>query len=251
MKPLPPTSSASAKARTASPSAEIRWKGVVHPARARAPPHQPTADEPDRPADERTERERERREAEPVARVAGLGASAGQRRQHQHRGQRDAVVEAALHVEALPDADRHERAAHDRLPERRVRRREDRGEQQRLHGIEPREDEQRDARAERDRERHADREQARRKAALPPQAAEVDPRRVGEEHEHERQLGEPVHDVVVGGQTEPPEPGAADHEPDRHEDHRGRDRRAFGATDTAPNAQIARPTTASERGSTA
>ena len=59
-------------------------------------------------------------------------ASAGQRRKDENDGNCDAVIETALDIEALPNSHRDEGIADHSLPERRVRRCEDRRQQQRL-----------------------------------------------------------------------------------------------------------------------
>ena len=60
-----------------------------------------------------------------------------------------------------------------------------------------------DDRARDDRQRQPDAEQPRRQRDLAPQRPEVDPRRVGEEHERQRRLGERTHGAALDPRVEP------------------------------------------------
>ena len=123
-----------------------------------------------------------------VADRAVLGQRDGERDEEERDA--DPVVQPGLDVEALADAGGKAWRRDDRLAERRVGRREDDREEQRLG---PREiAEERDAgdEAGEDRERQPDPEQARRYPERPPKRLQVDARRIGEEDDRERRLGE-------------------------------------------------------------
>ena len=78
-------------------------------------------------------------------------------------------------------------------PERRVGRRQHDAEDHRLPDGQHVEERGRGERAERDRQRQADAEQPQRHADGAAQVLEVDPRRVAEQHERERRLGQRAH----------------------------------------------------------
>ena len=127
----------------------------------------------------------------------------GNRDRDQEQRDADAVVEPALDIEALADARRNPGVGNDRLPERSVRR----GEHDRKqHGLDERElSEHGDTResAGHDRQRQPDREQAKRHDVLAAQCCEVDPRRIREEHDRQRRLGDPADGFAPDRRVEP------------------------------------------------
>ena len=141
----------------------------------------------------------------------------------------DPVVESALDVEALANADRKARHGHDRLAERRVGRREDDRDHERLRPAQRVQEGERGDEAEEDRERKPDPEQARRSPELAAQRAEVDPRGVGEEHDGERCLGQDL-DLDSGGRgVDETERVRPDQETRSREHHRRGDRHPLDA----------------------
>ena len=127
-------------------------------------------------------------------------------------GQGDAVVEAALDVEALADPDRDERVAHHRLAERGVGGREDRPQENRLPGLEARHDHPRREGPRRNGQGQADSQQPGGQALMQAEVREVDSRGIGEEHQHQGELGETVEQTGAG--IEPPELSQRDPEPE-------------------------------------
>jgi hypothetical protein len=139
----------------------------------------------------------------------------------------DAVVEAALDVEPLPNAGRQGRKRHDGLPKRGVGRRQHDREQQ---GLRPRhrsEDEQRDDEPGNDGQRQPDPEQPVGDAALLPEHAQIDPGSVSEEHDRECGLGQQLDLLAVRVEIDEPGRARAGEETGCREDHRCRDRRAL------------------------
>ena len=136
----------------------------------------------------------------------------------------DPVVETALDVEPLADPGREPRLGDHRLAQRRVGGSEHDRDHERLRDGERAEERRRDDGAQQDREREPDAEQAHGHRVLPSECPQVDPRRVGEQHDGEGGLGEELHRLPGGGHVEQVERLDSDQEPDRHEDHRGRDR---------------------------
>ena len=135
-------------------------------------------------AGERSQRHLQGAEGQPVRRISCVrAAGAGKRRQQQHGGQGDAVVKPAFHVQRLPDADRHRPVRDHGLAQRGVGRGQDRGQQRRLPDGECREQVDGDAGAGEHHQGQADDQHALRQIVIAPQQAEIDPRRVGEQHQ--------------------------------------------------------------------
>ena len=88
--------------------------------------------------------------------------------------------------------------------------------------------EQADARerAGHDRERQPDREQPKGHDVLAAQDGEIDPRRIGEEHDDQRRLGDPADSVAPDRRVEPAEDLVARQDAAGDEHHRSGDRRA-------------------------
>ena len=103
-------------------------------------------------------------EPERLSLPAALGRREGERDEQQRHAQ--AVVQPALDVEALADAQRHPLVGDHRGPEGRIGRRHGDRQEDGLDGREPRQDDQRDGGADRDRQRKSDAEQARRESDL-------------------------------------------------------------------------------------
>ena len=77
-----------------------------------------------------------------------------------------------------------------------------------------------------ERQRQPEAEQTSRDRDLVPERAEVDPRRVAEEDERERRLGQQLDRLAGDRRVDEPEGVGADEQPDRREHHRRSDRRA-------------------------
>ena len=105
----------------------------------------------------------------------------------------DAVVEAALDVQALSDSRGESLQAHDGLPEGRVRRGEDDREDECLRPRERVQERERGDESGHEGERQAESQQPRGNAELPAQDSQVDARRVREEHDGQRGLCEELH----------------------------------------------------------
>ena len=143
----------------------------------------------------------------------------------EEQGHADPVVQAALDVQPLTNADGQAWIRDDGLPERRVRRREHDRQHQRLRPQELTEEHSRDDRAREDRQRQPDSEQARGQRDFPAQRHEVDPRGVGEQHERERRLGKRAHAAAVDREVEPAQDFAPHQQAGADEQHRsGEDR---------------------------
>ena len=139
-----------------------------------------------------------------AAAAGDLGFDVGDRDRGEQQRHADAVVEAALDVEALADPLRHARLGHDRLPERGVgRRQHDREDHRLLDGQLAEAPRQPRPRPSSDRQRQPDAEQAHGHADGAPQRAEVDPRGVREQHERERRLGQRAHRRAAGSTGRP------------------------------------------------
>ncbi len=129
--------------------------------------------------------------------VSDRAALGGRDRQHdQEHRDADAVVEAALHVQALPHPHRQARQRHHRLPERRVGGREDHSEQERLGPGEPPEQRERDHESRYQGQRQADAEQPCGYRELATEGPQVDAGGVGEQHNRQRGLRELLHRVA-------------------------------------------------------
>ena len=137
----------------------------------------------------------------------------------------EAVVQTALDVEPLPDSHGKAPIGHDHLSQRGVGGRERDREHERLGPRELTEDGARGKRAQNDREWKPDPEQPGRQGELPAQGADVDPRRVGEEHERQGRLGQHPHRRALDVEVEPAEPLVADKQPGPDEENRCREHR--------------------------
>ena len=124
----------------------------------------------------------------------------------------DPVVEAALDVQALPDAYGQAAVRHHLLPERRVRRREDDRKHERLGPGQLRQQPDRDRHAGDDRQRQPEPEQPRGQPELTAQRTDVDPRCIREEHQRQRRLGQHAHRAAPEVKVEPAQAVAADQE---------------------------------------
>ena len=206
MKPLPPTPIASGERRHCDREDGDLPEGALHPVAIAAPLHDVAAGAADADAEEHAVADLLGGEHTPRRRARELGVAGGEREEHRNRRERDAVVQAALHVERLPHPDGHILARHDRLTEGGIGRGEDRGDEcgDRRGKIE---DPRREQRPERDRERKSEREHARGEREVGAQALEVDPHRVGEQEETQGDLGEHLDATVVERDLDDAEPG--------------------------------------------
>ena len=102
----------------------------------------------------------------------------------------------------------------------RVRRRENCREQCRLPDAQAQRQGKRDERPSNDRQGHADQQHADGKIVVPAQLPEVNPRRIGEQHQYQRDFGkavdEPMSEIEVGQ----PENGLANQQAEGSENHR-------------------------------
>ena len=161
-------------------------------------------------------------------RVAGHGRRIDLREADRDEEERhaDAVVQAALDVQTLPDQRGQAWVGDDRLPERGIGAREADGEEERLRPVQAGEDPSADERARDDRQGQADAEQPQGDGVLGAERTQVDPRCIGEQDERERRLGEQLDVPVALRELDQAEPGAGDQAADGEED-RGRDEDAL------------------------
>jgi hypothetical protein len=176
-----------------------------------------------RDADQRTQHDLQRHEQHPVTHGLDLSRTGAGEHDEQDR-QHQAVVQTALHVQSLADADGNERVADDRLPQRRVRRSQNHGQRGRLPDIHRVKDQRGDAGAQQDGQRQTDSQQPHRKIMLAPQQTQVDARGIGEQHQHQCQLGQQVDPVTLQAGIDEAQQIGADDQTKRGEEHRRRDR---------------------------
>ncbi len=156
-----------------------------------------------------------------------LAAGAGDGRQRdQKQGNADTVVEAALDVERLTHDLRKPRVRDDRAAEPGVGRREDHPEDQRLAERERPKQEHRYEPSEHDRQRQTHAKQPYRHRSLVPQRPQIHPRRIREQHNRERCLGQSPHGRTRGTHRKVIEHQRPHEHADRGHHHRRRDRRA-------------------------
>jgi hypothetical protein len=149
----------------------------------------------------------------------------GRRDGREQQRHADAVVEPAFDVESLADPLRHARLGDDRLPEGSVGRRQHDREDHGLFDAELPEDRCRRHRAQEEGQRQADGEEPQRHADGAAQLTEVDARRVGEQYERQRRLGQHAHGRAGAREVDPVEHLGPDQQPEGDEQHRRRDRR--------------------------
>ena len=162
---------------------------------------------------------------EPAGRLRGRE---GQREEHERR--RDAVVQSALHVEQAADPGGHGRVGHDRLPERRVGRRQRRADEQRDAQRDAGEQQQRPDGPQRDREQQAhDQEQGDGSRVL---LERPDPDRGGVREQQQRQghLGQELDRLRLGLQRDPAEDIVREQDADDEEHERRADREPLEAS---------------------
>ena len=110
-----------------------------------------------------------------------LGAPAAQRDEKQQERHGQTVVETRLHVECLADLRRHARAVYNDLPQPRIRRREDGGEDARFPQRELRKDHQRTQGTKQNGQQHPRAQEAGRQVPNVLEHPEISAARVGEE----------------------------------------------------------------------
>ena len=155
------------------------------------------------------------------------GIRLGDREHDEEQRHADAIVEAALDVQALTDTRRQPRLGHHRLAERGVGRSEQDGEDERLRERERAEERRGQQRSERDRQGEADSEQACGHIEFASQRGQIDASGVGEQHDGERRLGEYLDHVTRRRYLDEIECLRPGEEPDAHEHDGGRQRRAI------------------------
>ena len=136
----------------------------------------------------------------------------------------DAVVEAALDVEPLPDPRRNPLVGDDRLTERRVGAGQHDREHERLDEADPRQHADADEGPGDDRERESDPEQAGWHGEFLAQSGERDARGIREEDQRERRLRQQLDRLAADLEIDEPEHRAGQ-QPRRREEDRGRDDR--------------------------
>ena len=160
------------------------------------------------------------------AAAEGARVCLGQREGDEEQRYADPVVQAALDVQPLANAYGEAGEGDDRLPERRVRRRQDDGEEQHLGGRERPPEENETCRATgNDRERQPDAEQQRGDRHLVSERLEVDAGRVAEEDDRQGRLREQLDGLARDVRFDQAEGVRAQEQADRREDDRGGDRR--------------------------
>jgi hypothetical protein len=138
----------------------------------------------------------------------------------------DPVVQAALHIQPLADPGGNPRLGDHRLAERGIRRRQHHPHDQRLLDAQLPEDRRGRQRAERDRQRQPDGQQAYRDVRVAAQLPQVDPRGIAEEHQRQSRLRECLYRRARARKVELVEHLRTDEQTDAYEQHRRRDRRA-------------------------
>ena len=196
------------------------FEGHAHPLPAHRGVDQPAAEAADRDAGDGAEQDLQCARCQDVRRCLGVRrAAGGQGREQEHEGHGDAVIETAFHVERLTDAHGHVGVGDHGLAERRIGRREHRGEQRGVIEVEAKRQGERDRRACDHGQGHADEQHALRQTVIPQQRAQIDAGRVGEQDQHKRDLGEcvdqPMADIDLGEAKS----GAADDQAEGGEHH--------------------------------
>ena len=190
MKTLPPSPRPTPYASAAAANMTSCRHGFSAPSVPDHPANDQPADDPaDDPGDD-AQADLLRREPEEVQdrAVGDLGPRELEGQQVERH--RDAVVQAALDVEALAHPRRHRRVGDDALAERGVGRREDDRDECGFDEQHAREDQSRDRDSGGDGERQPDSEQPHGESELSAELLEVDARRIGEQRDRERHLGE-------------------------------------------------------------
>ena len=163
--------------------------------------------------------------------VSGIGLRDGKRDREQRHAQ--AVVEAALDVQPLTDTRRQVLVGDDGLAQCGVGRAPARSRARRLGPRDRAQHESARQRPDDDRERQADTQQTGRYRVLVSQRTQIDPRSIGEQHDHERRFRERAHRILVERQMQPTESFGAEDKPGDDEHDRRRDRRTAAAGATA------------------
>ena len=153
---------------------------------------------------------------------ASLGIGESQR--DQERWDAEAVVQAALDIQSLPDRCGQALVAYNRLPERGVGRGQDDGEHHRLCQPEVWQHQNRSERAGNHGQRQPNPEQARRHRVSVPQRAKIDARRIREQNQSERYLRELPQRVGTRREIDPPQPLGPDNKASGGEGDRRRQR---------------------------
>ena len=157
--------------------------------------------------------------------IAGARRLPRQADEDDHERQGDAVVQAALDVQAIADRLRHPPVDDHGLGQGGVGRGQDRTDQGGLPDVEAGEHDRRQRPAEPDRERQPDGQQSRRERAFPYQPGGVDLERVAEEDEDQRQLEDAVGERDIRDGRDEAEADRPDQQAERDEDDRRRDDR--------------------------
>ena len=155
-----------------------------------------------------------------------LGADRQSEQDH-HDRHADAVVETAFQIERFAHRRRHCRIGNDRFAERRVGRRQYRGQQGHLQDFEPGKDDGGDDKAEHDRQGQTERQQPLRQPEVPFDDAEIRVGGVGEQNHGERQFCQKPQPLTVDADAQNAQPIGAQDKPDRGEHDRAADQRAL------------------------
>jgi hypothetical protein len=156
----------------------------------------------------------------------GLGR---QHEKEQDNGDANPVVEAALDVQRASDGARHGRVGHDRFAERRIRGSEDGGQDRELEGIEMIEDHGAHDEPEDDRQWQSDQEETGRDGEAAPQYGHLDSRRIGEQHQRQREFGKETKALALNRELQQTKPRRAEQEPERSECDRAAEQAALHA----------------------
>jgi hypothetical protein len=156
--------------------------------------------------------------------VADALLGLGDGEEDDQQGHAHPVVQAALDVQALADARGQPRVGDHRQPQRGVGGRQHGGQGGRGPQVEPREQGQGGDGAGHDGEGQADPEQPRRQGGLAPQPAQVDPDRVGEQHQRQGRLGQPADELAGHIHLDRVQEPVADQQAEGDEGHRLADR---------------------------
>ncbi len=173
-------------------------------------------------ADQRAQRELQGHETvEVVGRAMNAGLGDLRRDnggQHDHR-HRQAVVEAALHIDRLPHPCGQRVAGKHGLGQGGIGGRQQGGQQHRQHHRRVGRHPMGDQRAQRDGQRHADQQHAGGNGGAVPQAAQVHAGRIGEQHQHQGDFGKAMQQRVADAGVQQVEAAVPQGEAEPHEQH--------------------------------
>ena len=164
----------------------------------------------------------------------GGDRSGGQRQEREEHGDADPVVQAALHVQVLPDRQGDGLIAYDRQPEGRVGWRQYRGQDGEFEDAKRLQQDRPSGPAEQDGQRQAHDQQSPYRRAILPDHGEVRGGRVAEEDECQRELGQDSQFLRTDAEPEEVQTRRPKGDATGHEHHRPTDWRRLGLPGDEP-----------------